>query len=72
MSVGANIRVGAYLAVRVDGEICCGYQNGMKLYAYPGPAIKKAGPGGTVYLIKHNGYGIVSERVSGPPVGAIT
>lgn len=56
MSVGAHVRVGGYLAVLADGTICCGYQGGMKLYAYPGPAIKRAG--------------MVMQRHSGPRVNA--
>lgn len=65
---GAHIRVGGYLAVQADGTICCGYKNGMKLYAYVGPAIKRAGPGGTVFHMYHNGYGMIVQRHTGPRV----
>jgi len=66
VSSGSRIEHGGYLAIRATGIICCGHQNGMKLYVHPGPAIKRAGPGGSVYRIWHNGYGVTAERVHGP------
>jgi hypothetical protein len=66
--VGSRVEIGGYMVVLSDGTIACGYQNGMKLYAYLGPAINRAGSGGTVYRIWHDRYGMCAERVHGPPV----
>jgi hypothetical protein len=54
------------MAVLRDGTIACGYQNGMKLYVYPGPAVRRAGIGGTVFHVRHGADGMVAERISGP------
>jgi len=62
---------GLFLAVKASGFVGNGGSNGSggpKLYIHESVAVKKAGPGGSVYRIRLTGYGMVIERVSGPPL----
>lgn len=62
---------GLYVAVTAKGFVANGGSSGSsgpKLYIHEGTAVRKAGPGGTVFRLKLTEYGMVVERVVGPRV----
>lgn len=51
---------GLFIAVDVNGEVCCGTgRAGIKLYVHQSVAVKKAGLGGKVYRVDERGVTLV-------------
>lgn len=60
---------GLFFGVDSSGFVVNGHaQSGPKLYHSQKVATRVAGDGGTVFRVRLSQYGVIVERVSGPPV----